>query len=97
MRAISLLPRFTRCFPLITLGERLCHACPQVSVSVRSTLVRLANRSLLSARNCCHLPVLLSVEKFFRQTNEQLSGTSEAADNSVLCAFMTMEKGSWAH
>ena len=82
-------------------SERLCHACPPVSVSVRSALVRRVDRSLLFARNCCHLLVLLSsllsVEKFSIQTNEQLLGTSEEADDSVLYAFMTMEKDSWAH
>lgn len=35
-------------------------ACPLVPIHVHSTLVRRVERVLLSPRNCCHLPVLLS-------------------------------------
>ncbi len=40
--------------------KRLRHACPQVSVSVRSMLVGRVGRALPSTKSCCQVPVLLS-------------------------------------
>ncbi len=73
------------CFPL---SERLCQMCPLVSVHVRSTLVEWVDHVSLSARSCCQLPALLSLEKLSIHTNGQLQDTSEAIGDSVLCTFM---------